>query len=489
MSDIPPYTPVLIAAAAVQQREEAAGQGMEPYQLMVRALQQAVAEVGAEQLLRRADRVEVPRGTWGYSDPARLVADAIGAANAKTVLAEIGILQQAIMNRACTDIANGDASIIIIAGAEAKYRALRGEIEGVDIAETQQVDVVPDETLSPAAELWSEAESAAGLAMPVGFYAILDSALRYELGQSVGEHRDEMARMYAEFSEIAAANADAWVREPVDAAFIREGSEKNRMVAFPYTKLHNSQWNVDQGAGLIYCSAAVAQALAIDRRHWIFPLAGTESNAMSVMSARKELGRNYGFKYAGERVLELAEKSADDIDLMELYSCFPQAVRVQLRELGLPRNIPLSVTGAMSFAAGPLNNFIFQVTAKLVQLLRQSPDQTGLITSVSGMNTKQACALYSGQPNASGWQFADVTQEVAAATQTCELVADYEGPATIAGYTVLYQGGQAWRAVAVCDLPSGKRTVAYCEQDTVMEALQQGEFCGRSVALAEGQFV
>lgn len=481
-------TPVLVGVAALQQRIASVNEGLEPSAMMIEVLRRAAADAGSEELLTRADQIEVPKGMWHYTDPARLVAEALGASAATTVLGDIGILQQTLMNRACASISSGEANIVLVTGAEAKYRSLQAQIAGVEVQETAQADAAPDVWLQPAAELWSALESDAGLGMPVGYYAIMDSALRYAQGISVGEHRDQMAAMYAEFSQIAAANPDAWVREAVSADFIRNPSPGNKMLAFPYTKLHNSQWNVDQAAGLIFCSVAVARELGIDPGQWIYPLAATESNAMSVMAARKELHRNHGFRLAGQRLLELSGRSADEIGLMELYSCFPQAVRVQLQELQLAQGVPRSVTGAMTFGGGPLNNFVLQSTVKVAQMLRESSRQTGLVTSVSGMNTKQACALYGRAPNPMGWQFDDVTPAVEAATALCELVEHYEGPATIAGYTVLFQGERAWRAVAVCDVPGGKRTVAYSEQSTIVEALQGGEFCGRQVAVIEGQF-
>ena len=69
--------------------------------------------------------------------------------------------------------------------------------------------------------------------------------------------------MYSRLSELAADNPDAWAEDAVSAAHIREHSATNRMLAFPYTKLHNSQWNVDQAAGLILCSAEVAEELGL----------------------------------------------------------------------------------------------------------------------------------------------------------------------------------------------------------------------------------
>ena len=389
MTDLAPNTPVLVGVAALQQRFEGVNDGLEPSAMMIEVLRRAAADAGSEALLTQADRIEVPKGMWHYTDPARLVADALGANAATTVLGEIGILQQSLMNRACASINSGEAQIVLVTGAEAKYRSLKAQIAGVEVQETVQAEDVPDVLLEPTAELWSALESSTGLGMPVGYFAIMDSALRYAQGISVGEHRDQMAAMYAEFSQIAAANADAWVREPVAAEFIRNPSAGNKMLAFPYTKLHNSQWNVDQAAGLIFCSVAMATELGIDPQRWVYPLAATESNAMSVVAARKELHRNHGFRLAGQRLLELAGRSTDDIGLMELYSCFPQAVRVQLQELELGQGVPLSVTGAMTFGGGPLNNFVLQSTVKIAQMLRQSEHESGLVSWWKIMKVRQ----------------------------------------------------------------------------------------------------
>ena len=336
--------------------------------------------------------------------------------------------------------------------------------------------------------MMSEVESDAGLGMPVGYYAIMDSALRYKQGLGVDEHRDQMAQMYARYSEIAADNPDAWADEPVQAQFIREHSAGNRMLAFPYTKLHNSQWTVDQAAGLVFCSAGTARELGIAREKWVFPVASTESNFMSVIASRADLGASEGFRFAGRKAMELAGVDFNAIRLRELYSCFPFAVRVQREEFGMTDDGDISVTGGMTFGGGPLNNFVFQATVKMAQLLRASPGETGLVTTVSGLVTKQACALWSTEPPAQGWAFADVTAEVRDATGVCELIAEYTGEAVVAGYTVLYQGMDPWRAVAVFDLPDGRRTVAFSEDPELMDSMMQGECCGLRYVLTSGQF-
>ena len=232
----------------------------------------------------------------------------------------------------------------------------------------------------------------------------------------------------------------------------------------------------------------VAERLGIERSKWVFPRAFTESNFMSVVASRKDLGASPAFRIAGEVAMELAGVNFNDIRLCELYSCFPYAVRVQLQEFGMSPQHNISVTGGMTFGGGPLNNFVFQATVKMAQLLRQNPEEVGLVTTVSGMLTKQACALWSATPGAGGWACADVTEQVRQESEVCELVADYHGSALVAGYTVLYQGLEPWRAVAVFDLPDGRRTVAYSEDSAMLEHMMAQECCGESYQVANGSF-
>lgn len=488
MAELAANTPVLVGVAAVQQKLDDYQQALEPVGLMERALRDAAADAGSGELLRQADEIMVPKSMWGYSDPGRLLADALGASRATTLLAEFGILQQSLLTRACQRIEAGEARVVLVTGGEARYRELCAGKAGAQAVETQQTDAEPDTTLRPQDEMWSAVETDSGLGMPVGYYAILDSALRYQQGLGVEEHRDQMAAMYARLSELAADNPDAWSDQGVTAEHIREHSPANRMLAFPYTKLHNSQWNVDQAAGLILCSVQVAEALGIERSKWVFPRAFAESNFMSVVASRKELGASPGFRIAGQVAMELAGVNFNDIRLCELYSCFPYAVRVQLEEFGMNPLRNVSVTGGMTFAGGPLNNFVFQATVRMAQLLRQNPTEIGLVTTVSGLLTKQACALWSATPGPEGWSCADVTEQVSHETEVCELVAGYTGEGAVAGYTVLYQGLEPWRAVAVFDLPDGSRTVAYSEDSALMAQMMARECCGASYQLADGKF-
>ena len=102
--------------------------------------------------------------------------------------------------------------------------------------------------------------------------------------------------------------------------------------------------------------------------------------------------------------------------------------------------------------------------------------------------TKQACALWSTEPGENGWAHEDVTEQARAATDLRELVAEYDGEGTVAGYTVLYQGMDPWRGVAVFDLPDGRRTCAFSEDSALMQRMMSEEFVGQACQLAGGQF-
>ncbi len=492
MSEIPDNTPVLVGIGVAGQKLEDWRAAKEPVDLMIDAARAAVLDAGAPTLGAQCGRIYVPRGLWQYPDPARLVADAIGAAGATSVLVELGILQQTALGESCRLIAEGEVEVALVVGGEARYRALRAQIAGEEAVERTQ-EGEPDITMAlprgVSAELYLEAELNAGLSyMPVNYYAIMESAFRASRGWGVAEHRDRMAALYSRFSDIASDNPHAWKPGHVAAGTIRDPGPKNPMLAFPYTKLHNTSWNVDQASALLFCSAARARALGIPRERWIFPQASAECDQVLSVAQRRQLGRVPGVKAAAEALFTACGGSAQEIDLLELYSCFPVAVESYAAEIGIDLERDLTVTGGMPFAGGPLNNYVLQATCRMVELLRERPGSRGMVTSVSGLLTKQGIGLWSSDPVPGGFRFIDVTASVTADNPPLEVVSGHEGAGTIAGYTVLYQGGERLRAVAMVDLPGDRRAVVWSDDPALMATMEQRECCGATVQCSGDRF-
>ena len=478
-----PRTPVLVGVGVVQQREEDPANAREPIELMAGALERAAADAGDASLLARASDIMLPRGFWEYADPGKALAERFGASGVRSLVAEVGVLQTTLFGRAAKQIANGESDVVLVAGGEAKHRSLRATITDGE-APMRELPGEPDTTLRPAAELIHPLEMEHGIAMPVNCYAVMDNALRYAEGQSVAEHRATVAKLWAAMSDVAESNPDAWRRERLSFEAVRDAGGGNRMLAFPYTKLHNSQWNVDQAAGLIFTSVAAARAAGIPEARWVFPWAVSESNHMTNLTERKNLHRVPGFARAGAKALGRVGRKPDDIDHMELYSCFPMAVRAQCREIGIAEDRAHTVTGGMAFAGGPLNNFVLQAQARMAQVLRDEPGSLGMVTAVSGFLTKQGVGLWSSEPPPRPFDYSDVSVETEADVPLVEVVEGVDEPAQIASYTLQYEGEEPARAVLLCNLEGERRTIATSSDPELARLGSVEELCGRDVRLS-----
>jgi acetyl-CoA C-acetyltransferase len=488
VTDLAPNTPVIVGIGVEQETSADPAQCAEPWQLMARAARGTAADAGSAALLAQIESISVPQGMWEYRNPGRLIADALGCPAARSILSDLGVLQLSLLSDLCRAIAAGEQQVGLVTGGEAKFRDLRGAIVGQPVAYTEQSpDTPPPDVHHTSSDPWAtDLEGRAGLASAVELFAIVESALRHADGLDVDRHRDRIAALYSRFSEVAATNPHAWRREPESPQAIRDPSPRNAMLAFPYTKRHASQWNVNQAVALLVCSAARAAELGLARDGWIFPLAAAQSKHVVPLAQQRRLHTHPGTVRSGERALALAGIAVRDVDAVELYSCFPAAIQSFARDLNLPETCPWTITGSMAFAGGPYNSFSLGGVARMVEVLRGTgaKRRIGLVSNLSGIFAKQACAVFSNRPSANGYRYEDVTAEVAACDPPLPLDGDYAGPATVVGYTVVFVGGAASHAVAICDTPRGGRTVVRSEDRALLASMMREEFCGRIVQVA-----
>ncbi len=490
-------TPVIVGVGAVDQRHEDPTEAVEAIDLMVRAVEAALVDSGGAGLRRRIRWIGVPDGTWGYLDPGRLLAERLGVAHpdqVHTVLAEVGVVQQDLLTTAAGRIAAGDLDVALVVGGEAKHRHLRGAITGIETPECVQPEgSEPDERWRPETLAVLDLEIIRNTVTPVAAYALIERALGHARadvdGPGEDDHRDDIARLWASFASVAAANERAWDRSGPTAAEIRDPGPGNRMISFPYTKRLSAQWNVDQAAAIVLCSADIAAELGVARDRWVFPHASTVSNHARSVAQRRHVHRSVGAEVAGPRVLELAGIAAADLGPVDLYSCFPSAVQLLAPALGLPLDDParpLTVTGGLTFGGGPLNNYVLQAMVPLVELLRADPSRPGLSSSISGFLVKQAFSVWQAAPPHHRFRHDDVTSTVAASTDEVRVV-DTTGRSTgglVATATVDVVDARPSRAVALVDLADGTRTIAESTDPDVAAALIDEDPIGRRVLIA-----
>jgi acetyl-CoA C-acetyltransferase len=104
------------------------------------------------------------------------------------------------------------------------------------------------------------------------------------------------------------------------------------------------------------------------------------------------------------------------------------------------------------------------------------------------MLTKQAFAVWSSHPPDHGFLAADASALTAQRTNTRPVTANYDGPATIASYTVIGAAEGPDRAVVIADLPDGSRTVATSDAAGLAQDMTGGEWCGRPIDIRAATF-
>lgn len=481
--------PVLIGVSRLTQRVSEPGQGLDAVDLMSEVARRAIEDTGAPAIVKRVGMIGVPRGTWRCSDPARVIGERIGAPDARTVSAEVGVLQHSLITSACERIASGEIDAALLCGGEARYRHVLASKAGVDAPEHAGPESPPDEIWRPAEPIVSAFEFERGIVMAPIQYAMLSSAVVHSKGWTIAQRRAFMADAWSSNAAVAAADEHAWDRSAPDGETILTPSPTNRMVSFPYTRMLCSQWNVDQAAALVFASDELARELGIATDRWVFPVAAAESNAMVPMYTRVEVHRWPAFEHASRAVLDLAGTTIDDIGLLEIYSCFPSAVVPQLDTLGILDRRPITVTGGMTFGGGPLNNFVLQATVAMAERLRAGDSERGLVTGVSGLLTKPGLHVWSSVPSPGGFRSIDVTEAAVRDTSARPVAADGVGPATVKAATVSYDRGYPPTARAVLEFDDSTRTVASSTDEDEIELVQRTIPVGARVEVVEpGRF-
>ena len=482
-----PRTPVLVGYGQVNQREESAT--TEPVDLM----EQAARAAADPRVLHAVDAVRIVNLlSWRYRDPGLLLAQRIGAPTAATRYTSIGgNIPQALVNQACLDIQQGRNDVVLIAGGETWRSRTRLRAQGQKLTGTGRrwhrlvLDGADDEF-----QMAGPAEIRIKLDRPAYVYPMFEQALRIASGESTEAHRSRIGELWSRFSQVAQDNPHAWNRTALPAEEIWQPGPGNRMISWPYTKLMNSNNMVDQGAALILTSVEKAEYLQIPRDHWIFPYAGTDAHDTYLIGERASFDGSPAIRIGGRRALELAGRAIDEIDLVDIYSCFPCAVQVAAKELGLPVDDPqrpLTVTGGLTFAGGPWNNYVSHSIATMAERLRAQPGALGLITANGGYLTKHSFGIYGTEPPAGEFRWENVQSAVdAEPTVVAEDV--WAGVGTVETWTTPFtREDTAEKAFLAVRTPAGSRALAVITDPSQAAATVTEDIAGAKVAVtAEG---
>lgn len=502
---IDPRTPVIVGVAQLNRRVADPADGAEPVLLMADALQAAEADasVSPRSLIARLQSIRVPGiMSWRYADPGRALAARVGADPAETLTTTNGgNSPQWLLNLTAALIQRGDLDVAAIVGAESMHSRLRARAAGIRLPWTPLAAEIANAIGDPRPGN-NDAEGSVGLVAPPVVYPVLENAWRAACHHTIDEHQRVITQLWSRFSEVAARNEAAWSPQARTADELRAIGPDNRMVGFPYPKLLNANLQVDQAAALIICSVATARAVGVPVDRWVFPLAGADAHDQFWVSERLSLTDSPAIATAGRAALAAAGVAhVDDIDLVDLYSCFPAAVETGAAALGLPLDDdarPLTLTGGLTFAGGPGNNYVTHSIATLVARLRRAGAKggrgrvTGLITGLGWYATKHSVGVYSNEPPTSRFVHVDptVTQRAIDVLPRRRFLeaAPEKATAALETYTVTHErDGTPARAIAACLLADGTRCWAATDDADVAHALTTTDgLIGTAVHLRPG---
>ncbi|HEY9564366.1 MAG TPA: crotonase/enoyl-CoA hydratase family protein, partial [Nocardioides sp.] len=430
-----------------------------------------------------------PSASWTYGNQAGLVASLVGADDAATVQTSPygGDGAQLAVNDAALQIAQGNAHVVLVSGAEAGSTVSALQSDGREPEWTRQPEgAAPGRVIGVDRPANNEAETSVGLGAPIFVYALVESALRGAAGVPVDEHRARIADLWARNSSVAAKNPHAWDPTERTAEEIATATTANRAVSDPYTKLMCANLQVNLAAGVIVTSVAAAHALGIGQDRWVFLHAGASATDEWFVSERADLASSPAIAAAGAAVLDHAGITVDDLGPIDLYSCFPAAVQLGAQALGLPWDSPerpLSVTGGLTSAGGPGNNYGLHAVSTMMPMLRENPEQYGLSSSLGWYATKHALGVYSATPPSKAFAHLKPAFERPAPRP---VRTELEGSAVVEAVTVSYdRAGDVEGAIVSAITPEGERVLLRRESPEDIAVLTKGDPLRRTIRLTK----
>ena len=489
---IDPRSPVVVGVGQSAQRLPA-DVALPPIELLEAAALAAEGDTGARRsILSRVDLIAVVQITsWRYPDPAAFLARRLGIEPRRTCVSAVGgNSPQLLVNEMADLIAGGKADVVLLGGAESMHTRWRARREPrVNLEWDSGDDAACSWIIGDERQGVTDYEMAHAALAPTQVYPLFETALRRSCNRGVAEHQRVVSELWETFAAVAADNSHAWSRSAFSAEEIRTVTPDNRMVCFPYPKRMCANIDVDQGAALLLCSYETARAAGVPDERMVFLHSGADGHDHFFITQRDSLADSPAIAATSDHALSAAGIGVDDIAHFDLYSCFPSAVQIAMRAMGLRGPAggdlrPLTVTGGLGFAGGPVNNYTTHAIASMVSALRSDPGSFGLTTALGWFVTKHSAGVWSTTPPAAGYKRVPEshTQSRIDELPSRDPAGLVDGKITIEATSVLAERDGSLSMAIIAGLTGdGRRALANTRDGAVLQSLTEEPWEGRRV--------
>ncbi|KAJ9463552.1 Acetyl-CoA acetyltransferase [Diplonema papillatum] len=506
-------TPVIVGVGRCRSRSE----DVTPLELMVQSAKRAFADAGVESA--KVDCVAtvpclyemlMPGMTPHYRNMPRSAAEALGCHDAVTAnklftvhTMRGGQSPHLLMSAICDMVAKGEVKSAVVLSSEAtgcfKTRVRKyGEMP----KGAEQVFDMTGSNITPQSQdkhmRWGDDPGGSpvelhplhrhttytpdmvvhGLAPAPAVYSLFEQA--YKRKYYADTTREDYQKKISDFlSEMSPATEDAVNREYAWHSCRRSAEEigavtgKNRMVYYPYTKSMNSFLDVNQGASIVIMSVSEAKRRGIPSSQYIYTHARCElTEVPEAPTTRRDLCDLSAVKCLRELLEGQLGKPLSACKYFDIYSCFPSAIRIVSRHLGIDSSsgAALTLTGGMPFYGGAGNSYVMHSICAAVEKVRQDPSSLCLVTGNGGYLSKHTAAVYSTAPCA--WKMCDLKADQARVSGTANTVTIDKRPngdGVLEVWTAEYRAGKPVRVMGVGTMnATGNRFVAQTTEKSLI---------------------
>ncbi len=463
---MPAQTVVVAGWGQVTQPKHLETKAKDPMGLMVQASGLAAGMLKSPKCFAAVDGLFAVKSLSAcYNTPAVDLARQLGLNPKVTMESRIGgNSPQSMINRAAGMIARKELSMVLVAGAEAYVP--RGNDPARERTGNALLKGIPKDYKGEDASGAMPVEIRYGIEHPIHGFPLFETALWAESGLDLKTYMSKTAAMWAGFSRVAKDNPYAWSRTPRSPEEILTVSERNRPISFPYPKYMNSFVTVDQGAAVILMSEQLANDLCPAKGTRVyFCGGGSAKDRQPYIIQKTEFTVSHPLKAAADQAFAVSGSSLDRIEAFDLYSCFPCAVNMAKKMMGItdedPR--PLTLTGGLGFFGGPGNNYNLHAVATLCEKIYSGRLKTGMVTALGWFLQKHAAGIYSALPPQRALDAMGLEDERdnLAGPPPMDIDPDPAGNGIIDTYTIVYNVNQTPAyAVIYGKTEAGKRFIA-----------------------------
>ena len=481
-----PHQIVITGWGQITQPKNAMPPFLDPLDMMERAARDA-GEIAGRDIWSAIDGLLVVRAqSRNLSNPDAELATRLGLKPRFSEVSGIGgQVPQQYVNQAAGMLARDEANAILICGAETYYPRDANAVTG----EAALIQGIPDDYDAEDAVGSDGLEQRHGLHLPIHGFPMFEMALWHASGKSRDEWLSHVGSMWSKFSTVASQHPNAWTREPVSPHDIITPSASNRPICAPYTKRMVSLVSADIGAAIIMTTAEVAKRSSEAPRPVYFLGGGFAKDRQRYMSHKENFTHSPALATAAAKAQKRAGLTVDDMEVFDLYSCFPCAVSVAKRVLQISDDDTrsLTTTGGLGFFGGPGSNYALHGIATLAEKISTGQFKTGMATALGWFMHKYAVGIYADSPNQRDLSADDKIDEEMpdAGRPPVKRKENLDGHGVIDTYTVVYSRERnPVKAIILGTTDEGFRFVANTRDDeSLLAELANTNHIGKQVAV------